>query len=545
MSTRVSDHRAILTEGTGERDGPVCRPRVQGKFLYVGDSKLYVRGVTYGTFRPDETGQEFHDLEKVERDLAQITANGFNAIRTYTAPPVWFLDTAQRHGLRVMVGLPWEQHVTVLDDPARARSIEHNLRALVRACAGHPAVLCYVIGNEVPAPIARWYGHRRLERFLGRLYRATKAEDPHGLVTYVNYPSTEYLQLPFLDFLSFNVYLETEQDFAAYLARLQNLAGDRPLVMAEIGLDSRRNGQETQACSLSWQIRTAMSSGCAGAFVFAWTDEWCRGGRDIEDWEFGLTTRDRQPKPALGSVRRAFAEVPFPQGTPWPRISVVVCTHNGSRTLGECLSAACRLDYPDYEVIVVDDGSSDNSKVLASKYGCRVITTRNCGLSSARNTGLAATTGEIVAYIDDDAYPDSHWLRYLAATFLSTSHVAVGGPNLVPLEDPVLAQCVGNAPGGPTHVLLTDTEAEHIPGCNMAFRKSSLTAVGGFDPQFRTSGDDVDICWRLQVNGSDYWFQSCGPCLASSAPFGPGLSEATEVLWTGRSPPAAQMAGEV
>src|SRR5439155_8266130 len=57
------------------------------------------------------------------------------------------------------------------------------------------------------------------------------------------------------------------------------------------------------------------------------------------------------------------------------------------------------------------------------------------------------------------------------------------------------------APGGPIHVLLTDREAEHVPGCNMAFRASALKAIGNFDPQFRVAGDDVDICWRLHEQG--------------------------------------------
>ena len=99
----------------------------------------------------------------------------------------------------------------------------------MRGLAGHPAVLCYSIGNEIPAPIVRWLGASRVERFLERLYTAAKAEDPDGLVTYVNYPSTEYLRLPFLDILAFNVYLETQEKLAAYLARLQNLADDRPV----------------------------------------------------------------------------------------------------------------------------------------------------------------------------------------------------------------------------------------------------------------------------------------------------------------------------
>src|SRR5207244_1210027 len=161
----------------------------------------------------------------------------------------------------------------------------------------------------IPAPIVRWYGRRRVERFLERLYRAAKAEDPDGLVTYVNNPSTEYLQLPFVDFLCFNVYLESQQSLEAYLARLQNVAGDRPLIMAEIGLDSRRNGEEAQARTLDWQVRTAFAAGCAGAFVFAWTDEWFRGGAEVDDWCFGLTRRDRGPKPALAAVSRACREI--------------------------------------------------------------------------------------------------------------------------------------------------------------------------------------------------------------------------------------------
>ncbi len=63
-------------------------------------------------------------------------------------------------------------------------------------------------------------------------------------MTYVNYPSTEYLELPFLDFVSFNVYLETQVALQAYIARLQNIAGDRPLLMAELGVDSLRRGQD-------------------------------------------------------------------------------------------------------------------------------------------------------------------------------------------------------------------------------------------------------------------------------------------------------------
>lgn len=104
--------------------------------------------------------------------------------------------------------------------------------------------------------------------------------------------------MPFLDFACFNVYLETQDQFVIYLARLQTLAGDRSLILAEVGLDSRRNGEERQAQKLEWQVRSLFAGRCAGGLVYAWTDEWHHGGFDIEDWDFGLTTRDRQPKPA-------------------------------------------------------------------------------------------------------------------------------------------------------------------------------------------------------------------------------------------------------
>jgi len=60
---------------------------------------------------------------------------------------------------------------------------------------------------------------------------------------------------------------------------------------------------------------------------------------------------------------------------------------------------------------------------------------------------------------------------------------------------------VAHSPGGPVHVLLNDRDAEHIPGCNMAFRRLALLDIGGFDPRFRTAGDDVDVCWRIQERG--------------------------------------------
>jgi glycosyltransferase involved in cell wall biosynthesis len=425
---------------------------------------------------------------------------GINAVRTYTVPPQEILDIADNNNIMMMIGLPWEQHITFLDSYEKQQDIIRRTRESVRSCNEHPAILCYTIGNEIPAPLVRWYGKEKVEKFLKQLYTAVKEEAPDCLVTYVNYPTTEYLDLSFLDFNCFNVYLESPQKLSQYISRLHNLESNKPLVLAEIGLDSMRHGEEKQAKVLRWQIETIFGKGCAGMFVFAWTDEWWRGGFAIEDWDFGLVTRDRMPKLALSIVSKELGSLPV-KSKDLPFISVIVCTYNGSATIRDCLEGLVKLSYPSFEIIVINDGSTDNTAEIIREYPVRLINTKNKGLSSARNRGMNTAQGSILAYIDDDAYPEMHWLHYLAYTYLHSNHGAVGGPNIIPSQDGLIAQCVADAPGGPVHVLLDEEIAEHIPGCNFSVRKEVLKQIGGFDPRYRAAGDDVDACWRIQEAG--------------------------------------------
>jgi GT2 family glycosyltransferase len=472
-----------------------------GKLFFRKGEAIYLRGVTYGTFAPNENGEPYPGRQRVAQDLKSIASCGFNTVRTYTCPPRWLLDEAHANGLQVLAGVAWEQHVTFLDDPGLARDIRARVRKQTESCAGHPGILGFSIGNEIPPSIVRWHGPENVRKYLWQLFDIAKSADPGALVTYVNFPTTEYLELPFLDFCAFNVYLEEEAKLIAYLGRLQNIAGDLPLVMTEIGLDSRRNSEDGQGKSIDWQVRRAFAEGCAGAFVYAWTDEWHRGGEEITDWDFGLTTRSRNPKKALAVVSSTMKEMPFGEPRTWPSISVVVCSYNGSATIRDTLENLARLDYPNYEVIVIDDGSKDQTSTIAAQYNIRLISTANQGLGQARNEGLEAARGEILVYIDDDAYPPPYWLRYIGCAFMQTDHACVGGPNLCPPEDGLIGQCVADSPGGPLCVLVTDDLAEHVPGCNMAFRRERLAAIGGFDRRFREAGDDVDVCWRLEEKG--------------------------------------------
>src|SRR5207244_5491380 len=161
------------------------------------------------------------------------------------------------------------------------------------------------------------------------------------------FPSTEYLTIDFTDFLCFNIYLHDETAFRRYIARLHNLAVDKPLVLTEFGIDSMRNGDREQAEILSWQVRAAFAAGVAGTFVFAWTDEWFTGGHLIEDWTFGLVDRQRRPKPSLGEVARQYRSALPPTLQHYPRVSDVVCAYNAERTMDQCLASLAVLNYPD------------------------------------------------------------------------------------------------------------------------------------------------------------------------------------------------------
>ncbi len=484
----------------------LTRVRAKGRYLFAGDEKFFIKGVTYGPFPENSRGEPLPEDDMVARDFELMRRAGVNAIRVYYVPPRSFLDLAARHGIRVMVGIPWPQHLCFLDQWEVKEDIKKTVREAVSSLAGHPAILAWLIGNEIPSHIVRWHGAGKVEKFLAALAAIVREEDPEGMVTYANYPSTEYLRLPFLDFLSVNVYLHDPKAFRSYVKRLQNVAGELPLVLSEFGMDSIRNSEEHVAETLSWQLQAAFELGVSGTMVFAWTDEWYTGGHLIEDWKFGVVTDVRKPKPAYRAVAEVYRQpLPMlPENAPF--ISVVVCAYNADSTMDGCLASFAKVKYPKFEVIVVDDGSTDATGAIADRHAAlapyiHVIHQPNLGLSAARNVGMNAAQGEVVAYTDSDCYVDPHWLHYMAWAFTDERFVAVGGPNLAPSEDNRTAACVAVSPGAPTHVLLTDEIAEHIPGCNMAYRKQHLAGIGGFDATYRAAGDDVDVCWRLQNEG--------------------------------------------
>lgn len=476
---------------------PDMRLEVSGKFLRQGGKKVYLRGVSYGPFKINSLGDPFPESTQLCLDLAHIHELGFDCIRLYHPPSDLILSEARRLGLKLIVGIPWTDHVDFLRTRRQRLEIIEHIRNEGSRLRGHPCIAAFIIGNEIEKTLVRWMRPQRVQRFLERLIAEGRACAPQHLFCYATYPSTEYLMPRNADFLALNVYLEKPEALAAYLQRLQNLAGNKPLVISEFGLDVARQGEESQAKARRWFDQSCRDAAVAGTVWFSYTDEWQRSGVAVTEWKFGIVDAQRRERP---SARLEYLDADVQREK--LRFSVIVCTFNGGATLHACLESLQHLNDAEYEVLVVDDGSTeDMAAILRAFPTVRYLRQVHAGLSAARNLGAAEANGEILAYLDDDCLADEDWLKHLERGFDEPAWVACGGPNIPPKPRNKLEAIVACAPGAPAHVLLSDIEAEHLPGCNLAIRKTALLAIGGFREVYRTAGDDVDVCWRLREAG--------------------------------------------
>ncbi len=434
---------------------------------------------------------------------------GFNAIRLYEMPETNLLDAAQRHGLKVFGGLKWGQNADFMMRPGLYSAARVALANSLKEIGSHAALAGVYVGNEVPADLARWMGPVKVRQTLEKLIDLGREISPQLLFAYANYPSTEYLEPENADFTAFNVYLEDEAAFRSYVKRLHHIAGDRPLVISEFGLDSRRNGLEKQAHILGWALQAAHDLETAGLTFYAWSDRWWNNGAEVLDWDFGLNDREGNAKPAIESLTLSAPFSTFLRTgrnaciTPLNSVSVIICTRNGGSRIGACLRAVGKMTGGGFETIVVDDGSEDGTADQVEKHfpWVRLIRLEPCGLSAARNAGAEVAAGEILAFTDDDCEPDEEWIARIRPIFQDGRYDAACGPNLPPKARTWEEGVVRAAPGAPSHVMLDDEEAEHLPGCNLVVTKEAFDRVAGFDRQFRTAGDDVDFCWRLRDSG--------------------------------------------
>ncbi|MBI2076275.1 MAG: glycosyltransferase family 2 protein [Candidatus Aenigmarchaeota archaeon] len=213
----------------------------------------------------------------------------------------------------------------------------------------------------------------------------------------------------------------------------------------------------------------------------------------------------------------------------FPSISVVVCTRNRAAHLQKCIASLLSQSLKPKEIIVVDDASEEKDFVNAMNsvsINCKntikdasIIYLRNKkrqGVTKSRNLGIAVSSGEVVAFVDDDGYAHRHWLRNLAKHYRSKSVGGAGGPvveskraaginrkwkgRITPEGDISHNYRIKYAKDAR---LMKPSPVKFLMGGNMSFRRDALIRLHGFDTRFKGNAyrEETDICLRVSKKG--------------------------------------------
>jgi hypothetical protein len=428
------------------------RVGASGKFFALGRDGFTFRCVGMA---PEDNASE----------LDGILSAGFTVVSTER--PV---EPSARGGLRFLLepGQPaWDQLATA-GRRHRVRCLDEYRAQLDRAIGlwhGDETLL----GVMFDGPAAPH--HRRLRASADELARHVRDEYPGLLVGWrVKWPSQTHCP-PEANFLVADVAVANSADVAGALDACHAQVGDRPLVLGDVAV---RRAAGLDRASL---FETALERGVAG------------------------TIERALPRAALSDLARVNRRGVRDLEVEWPRLAIVINAYNAEATIDECLSHCEALDYPDLEIVVVDDGSTDATPAIATSHAqARLVTIAHAGLAAGRNAGWRAATADLVAYLDADAYPSAEWPWYVALAALDGGVGGSGGPNVPPPDDPLPAKIVAQSPGGPIPQLSNGDRARHLPGCNMAFWRGALESLGGFDPVIE-GAEDLEFETRLLESG--------------------------------------------
>ena len=198
---------------------------------------------------------------------------------------------------------------------------------------------------------------------------------------------------------------------------------------------------------------------------------------------------------------------PAPSATATPFVSVVVPVYNRPRDIQICLRSLFTQTYPRgaYEIVVVDDGSTDDTAEVARAAGrewdgaLTVIGKPNGGPASARNAGIAAARGEVVAFIDSDCEADADWLEIVVGALGRACADGAGGPihNVMPTGWIPLYLASANF----FRHRVRKGKVDYLLTANVAFRRAALLSVGGFAEREGAWGEDADLSFRLIATG--------------------------------------------
>lgn len=444
----------------------------QGKFFSRAGQKFFLKGM-----RLPEVGAVLDLSRKVElcSRLEGLRDAHTTVLVLDEAQSEAVLDLAARSALYSLIELT----IDPLDLQTRGRfaAVLSRVAHSANIWRGHPSLVGYLIDCPLAPEQLRELGVRRVHRALRSVIRAVRQRDGQALVAFKHRPCTLGAATAEEDFVYATAQGIAPAELGRFVGALHELAGARPVIIefSEPAASQDETVATAFGLGAAGVVAPPMPSGCAGMGLML-------KALMVDEVAPFLALNGTCPPPPLRT----------------PTVSVIICAYNAERTMRACLESLTRLNYVNFEVVIVDDGSRDRTAEIAIDYPqFRLIRQPNKGLSEARNVGLRAASGEIIAYTDSDCVVDPDWLTLIVRTMSEGGFDGCGGPNYAPHEEGRVEACVAASPGAPCEVLLAADRAEHLAGCNMVFSKAALTAIGGFDPRFTAAGDDVDVCWRL------------------------------------------------
>ena len=180
------------------------------------------------------------------------------------------------------------------------------------------------------------------------------------------------------------------------------------------------------------------------------------------------------------------------------RASIIIPALNEAENLTRNLPGVCQQMGPSDQLIVVDNGSSDDSAAIAKRFGAQVVHEPVRGRSQARNRGIRTAAGELLVFLDADCRPSSDWLRYLLEPFGTPNIGCVGGEIRLHYDVKELGAYLSSKGHLSQEVNFNHRFLPYAGSGNVAFRRQVIDQIGGFDEGLY-SGHDADICWRMQL----------------------------------------------
>ena len=185
-----------------------------------------------------------------------------------------------------------------------------------------------------------------------------------------------------------------------------------------------------------------------------------------------------------------------------PNVTIIVPTYNSEKTIDLCISSLVKLDYPKQclDILIVDDGSIDGTTKKLKQYSeIKVIESPHAGPAATRNNGIQNATGDIIVFTDSDCEVKPDWIKKIIMDLDDAD--GVGGSIIAANLDSYTEKFEQNR-----RERLYGTikrRINHLPSCNLAFRRQALESIGGFDEDFgRASAEDYDLCQRFTDSGS-------------------------------------------